>query len=1269
MRYLLLTACLVVPGVALAQDEDKDWLTALLEENLSGAGRAVVITGFEGALSSRATMQSITIADDQGVWLTLNGVTIDWNRSALLGGRVEVQELTADEIIIARAPDAGETAAAPEAATFAIPELPVSVDIADLGAARIVLGDSLLGEPVEGRLTSNLSLSGDGQGSGQFVLERTDGPVSRIALTAGFDNATRNLTIDLTAEEGQGGLAARAIGLPGAPSVLLAVQGEGPLDAFSADLSLQTDGQDRLAGRISTTGAGDGATAFDADLSGNLAPLFLPDYAAFFGDSISLIAQGTRSADGALTLPRFGLMARTITLDGAVDVAADGSLRRMTAVGRIEDPEGRPVLLPLTTEGETRVGRAGLAVVFDAEVSPDWAGKITVDDLSRPDLTATRLELSGKGRIEPDARGATLTYAARGLVPTDPALARAVGTELSGIVVADWIDAAQELHLPTITMEGAGLSTNAAMTFGRFSEGVVVTATGQVTADDLTRFDALTGLDLGGTGGVTLTRAEANLATGAFDVQAQIAGQALRVGVTEVDTLLRGDSVVTVDAVRDETGIRLRSFDLRAATLSATGRGTVATAGSDITAALDFTDLGALGGPYRGRLTAEAQFTGTPDTGTITLTGTGRDIAVGIAEADNLLRGTSRISLDAALSDGGVDLRSLRVTAANLVADAAGRIDPDNATLAANLQMPDLSVLGRGYGGALTARASFAGSPDRGRITVDGTGTALRAGDAQADRLLAGTSTLSAALRTEGRLIRLDSAEIRNPQVTATATGTLQGQDRVLNLEARLANLAIVLPDFPGALSVRGQAVQSAQGYRLDLSGQGPGGIDATVQGTLSANLARADLAIAGRAQAALANVFIDPTNISGDTRFDLRLNGSLALSSLSGSASLAGGRLTGPDLPFTLTGLTADVGLSGGRATVRASGDISTGGGLSVAGTVGTAAPFPADLSVDLQGFILRDPQLYQTRGNGTITLQGNLTGGATIGGRIALIESEIRIPDTGFGATGSLPTLQHVGEPADVRQTRIFAGLLGSTQDGGGGAGIPFPLNLEISHPNRLFVRGRGLDTEMGGTLTLRGSTAAVIPEGGFRLIRGRLDILGKRLNVAEADLRLEGDFVPYVRILASNSSDGVVSSVQVEGRIDDPEVSFTSVPDLPQEEVLSRLLFGRGLDTLSAFQAAQLAGAVATLAGRGGEGIVAKLRRGFGLDDLDVATGDDGTTSVTAGKYLSQNLYTEVEVDQNGQSNISLNLDVTENLTVRGRVGSDGETGLGLFYERDY
>ena len=118
-----------------------------------------------------------------------------------------------------------------------------------------------------------------------------------------------------------------------------------------------------------------------------------------------------------------------------------------------------------------------------------------------------------------------------------------------------------------------------------------------------------------------------------------------------------------------------------------------------------------------------------------------------------------------------------------------------------------------------------------------------------------------------------------------------------------------------------------------------------------------------------------------------------------------------------------------------------------------------------------------------------------------------------------------------------------------------------------------------------------------------------------------------------------------------------------------MLSRLLFGRGLQTLSALQAAQLAGAVATLAGRGGEGIVSRLRKGFGLDDLDLSTGADGTTTVKAGKYLSRNLYTEVEVGQDGKSEITLNLDVTKNITVKGSVGSDGQTGLGIFLEKDY
>ena len=93
------------------------------------------------------------------------------------------------------------------------------------------------------------------------------------------------------------------------------------------------------------------------------------------------------------------------------------------------------------------------------------------------------------------------------------------------------------------------------------------------------------------------------------------------------------------------------------------------------------------------------------------------------------------------------------------------------------------------------------------------------------------------------------------------------------------------------------------------------------------------------------------------------------------------------------------------------------------------------------------------------------------------------------------------------------------------------------------------------------------------------------------------------------------------------------------------------------------------MATLAGKGGDGIVGNLRNSFGLDDLDVSTDASGNSAVKAGKYISSKIYSEVEVDQNGQSKINLNLDITKSTKLRGSVASDGQTGIGIFVERDY
>ncbi len=1275
MRHgIAISLLCALPLQAAAQEDDRSYLTAFLEDNLSGAGRQVTIIGFEGALSSQASIESMTIADDTGVWITLTGITLDWSRSALLSGELSVDQLTADSIAIDRMPDVGDSGLPePEAMPFSLPDLPVSVSIGQVAATEIVLGEAVFGQAITARLNASANLAA-GAGTADVSLERTDGVTGTITLAASFSNDTREIILDILAEEAADGIAATLLDLPGRPSARLAIAGTGSPEDFWATLDLQTDGVPRLTGTFSVRQQDDQSQAFAADVSGDPAPLFLPDYAEFFGDAVTLKVTGQTDVSGHVTLQELAVTTRALSLTGDLAIAPDGLPLRVNLAGTLGLPDGSPVLLPLSGDVQTRLDRATLTLRFDAAQGDSWSTDMQIDGLARSDIAIEQLGLTGSGRIARNAAGrslgATFDFIADGLRPTDPALATALGPAASGQAIVHWNEAADGVSIPRMTIAGQGYDADAGLRIAGLETGLMTIGRLRVRADDIARLSGLAGQPLRGAGTVRVGGSFVPL-SGAFDGTAAFTGTDLAIGIVEVDRLLRGTSTIVADVVRDETGLTLRDLTVQAASLTGNLSGTLATLGSDLQASIDFRDLRALGDKYNGGFNVVAAFTGTTEAGRLTVDGTGTGIGIGVPVVDNLLAGTSQISANGDLRDGGFDLATLRIAAANLVASASGRIDPDGHDLKADLAFPDLSVLGAGFRGGLTTAATFVGTPDDGLITIDGQAQNVAVGQTEADRLLAGTSTISAALQVKDALIQIERARVQNPQITGTATGTVSGDARDVVVDVRLANLALLLPEFPGAVTVSGSVEQSTANTRLDLRAQGPGGIAATITGQMDPDYRRANLAIAGQAQAGLLNGFIDPGNLSGRIGFDIAINGPLQLSSVSGTATLAEGRFASPDVPFVLEGLAGSAQVAGGRAVIDARGTLSTGGQMTVQGTVGTAAPYQGDLSVVLAGFVLRDPQLYETRGNATITVQGPLTGGAVIGGRVALIETEIRVPSGGFAASGDLPGLAHVNEPGDVRRTRDFAGLLGDGGAGGagGGGGRAFGVNLEISAPNRVFIRGRGLDAELGGALRLQGTTANLIPSGAFELIRGRLDILGKRLTLSEATLRLEGNFVPFVRILASNESDGITSSVLIEGSVDAPDVSFVSNPELPEEEVLSRLLFGRGLDTLSAFQAIQLAGAVQTLAGRGGEGLVAKLRKGFGLDDLDVSTAADGTTSLTAGKYISQNTYTEVEVDQQGRSAISLNLDVTDNLTLRGQVDSEGETGIGIFLEKDY
>ncbi|MFN4156834.1 MAG: translocation/assembly module TamB domain-containing protein [Gemmobacter sp.] len=1278
MRVFMALLMCLFPLMAAAQD-DRDRLTRFLEDNLSDAGRSVTVTGFRGALSARAEIDILTIADDEGVWLTLSGIVLDWNRLAVLSGNIQINELTAREIVLERPPRpaSGPAIPQPEATPFALPELPVAVAIGRIAADRIVLGEAVLGQPVTGALEASMTLSG-GEGRARLRILRQDaGPEGTVELDASYSNASGALVIGLVAAEGAGGIAATLLGLPGTPDARLSVQGSGPLTNFTADVALTTDGQDRLAGRITLREDTPGTRSFAADLGGDLAPLFLPDYAEFFGSEVRLVAKGAREASGRLDLTQLAVASRALRLDGSMVLAADGLPERFALVGRLGQPSGEAVLLPLATDQRTSVGQADLNLTYDAAVDDGWSARATVQGIERDDISIDLLTVTGSGRIARRAGaagqsvfGGTITFGAEGLAPADPGLAQALGRNITGRAVVSRQGGDARLRISALNIDGADYAATLRGAIDGLDTGFRFDGQTSLRAADLRRFAALAGQPLAGA--VQASGAVGVSALGGlFDVTVEATGTDLAIGQREADSLLRGASTLRVSARRDETGTTLRELVVLAGPASLTASGTIATAGSDLNARFDFPDLGVLGGPYRGGLAADARLTGTPQDARLTLRGTGRSLVTGIAEADGMLRGATVLDIAVARTGERIVVETGNLSNPQGTLRLTGFYDPAGSDLTADLTLTNLRDLGPRYGGTLVANARATGTPEAGALALTGTGQNLSVGQAAADRLLRGTSAVRLALRVDEGRLRVDEARVTNPQVTAEATGLIDGDQRRIDLSARLANLALILPDFPGALTVTGTVREDAQGYDLDLRAQGPGQIDATARGRMATSLNGGDLRIAGSAQAALANVFLGNRAVSGLVNFDLGLNGPLALSSLSGPIRLTGGRISDPDLRFALQDVQATATLAGARAQIDASAALTTGGRLTVAGGLGLAAPYAADLAIGLQALRLRDPELYDTTASGTLALRGPLTGGGLLSGQIDLGQTDLRVPSTGLGGTGDIPDLRHLAEPPPVRTTRARAGLLGGADGNGGGARGSGALGLDItiSAPNRVFIRGRGLDAELGGSVRVQGTTSNVVPSGAFDLIRGRLDILGKRLTLTTARLDLQGDLVPTLEVVAASESDGITAFVRIDGPADAPVITFTSSPELPQEEVLARLLFGRGLQNISAFQAAQLASAVATLAGRGGDGIIGRLRKGFGLDDLDVSTNAAGETQLRAGKYISERVYTEVEVDQGGKSRINLNLDIRPGVTVKGRVGTGGEAGIGVFLEKDY
>lgn len=506
----------------------------------------------------------------------------------------------------------------------------------------------------------------------------------------------------------------------------------------------------------------------------------------------------------------------------------------------------------------------------------------------------------------------------------------------------------------------------------------------------------------------------------------------------------------------------------------------------------------------------------------------------------------------------------------------------------------------------------------------------------------------------------------------ATIGGT--GSDPRVSFEARGQGInAAAISEFgiaPLTFTTNGSFAKNVVTLAA-LSANGSGGLTMTGSGTVPLAGNGLNVSVNGSAPLALANRFVADRGgqLSGTATLDARVTGSISAPQFGGTASISNGGYVDPELNARLQAITGSATLSGERAVINNfSANLSTGGSVSASGSVGLSANFPADLRIALNSARYADGNLFVATASGQLALTGNLTGSPLLSGDVFVEEANITVPDS-FGGGAELIDVQHVRTPPAVEQTLARAKV--------DERGRPIPqtrpsgvvLDINVNAPNQIFIRGRGLDAEVGGSVRLTGPISDIQPVGAFSLNRGRLAILGQRVTFQSGEVTLVGDMDPFLNFVAETEGEGITVYVTVSGRASDISVSFTSTPMLPQDEVLSRLIFNRSMSELSPLQLAKLAAAAASLMGGGGNDLVDSLRGAAGLDDLDIVTDDNGNVAVQAGTYIQDNVYLGVQAGAGGQSKVTINLDVTNDLKVTGAAGQDGNTSVGVFYEKDY
>lgn len=247
-----------------------------------------------------------------------------------------------------------------------------------------------------------------------------------------------------------------------------------------------------------------------------------------------------------------------------------------------------------------------------------------------------------------------------------------------------------------------------------------------------------------------------------------------------------------------------------------------------------------------------------------------------------------------------------------------------------------------------------------------------------------------------------------------------------------------------------------------------------------------------------------------------------------------------------------------------------------------------------------------------------------------------------------------------------------------------FPLAAEIDIDLGRRMFVGGHGADARLVGRVRLvTDGAGGVRADGTINARDGTFNAYGVLLDIERGVVTFAGPVNnPSLNVLALRRNLPVEAGVEVTGTARNPIVRLVSVPDVPEAEKLSWIVFGRGLDQKgAASDAVVLAAAASSLLGGPSAD---RMMRDVGLDQLTIGAPDDAyrrpatvaqtgrpTGSdelseqiVSVGKRISDKATLSYERSLAGASDVvKLTYQLSRRLSIITRAGT--ENAIDLFY----